>query len=150
MKNTLLLLVVLITLGSCTKEGIIRRKENKIIGAWTFEKVTYKEYGAIFRDNITIDYQDDVVEFFPDFSAIYDDYSERTIFEGEWNLYVEEEDVFDNSMSDLEFFFDAIFFDFYYDENFHVFGGIERLNRNKMRLEGSNRYGKYLFVLRRL
>ncbi|MBK8504849.1 MAG: hypothetical protein IPL46_23140 [Saprospiraceae bacterium] len=112
MKNLILLGLTLVFLGSCSKEGIIRRKENKLIGAWEFEKVFYKKDGAIFRDNITSDFANDVIEFFPDYTAIYDDYSLKAIFDGEWDLVIDEDDVYDNSNSDLEFFVDAVFFRF--------------------------------------
>ncbi|NND31892.1 MAG: hypothetical protein HKN76_04820 [Saprospiraceae bacterium] len=149
-KSLLLFTIIAVTLGACSKEGIIRRKEDKLIGAWEFEKVTYKKDGALFRDNITSDYANDVIEFFPDYSAIYDDYSLRSVFDGEWSLIVDEDDVFDGSNSDLEFFVDAVFYDFLHREDFYVFGSIDRLNRNKLNLEGSDRFGRYNFKLRRL
>ena len=70
----LLFLALTITLGSCTKEGIIRRKEDRLIGAWEFDKVFYKKDFALFRDNITDDFRHDIMEFFPDYTAVYDDY----------------------------------------------------------------------------
>ena len=150
MKNFLLFCTCLFVVSSCSKEGIIRRKENKLIGAWEFEKVFYKRDNALFRDNITDEFANDVIEFFPDYTAIYDDYSLSAIFDGEWSLIVDEEDVYDNSNSDLEFFVDAVFFDFLNREDFYVFGSIDRLNRNKLNLEGSDRFGRYTFKLRRL
>lgn len=150
MKQSLLLCTCLLFAASCSKEGIIRRKENKLIGSWEFEKVFYKKDGAIFRDNITSDFANDIIEFFPDYTAIYDDYSLHAIFDGEWSLIVDEDDVYDNSNSDLEFFVDAVFFDFLNHQDFFVFGSIDKLNRNKLNLEGSDRFGKYTFKLRRL
>ncbi len=151
MKDTLLLMLCCIFFASaCTKEGVIRRKERKLIGAWVFDKVFYRDYDALFRDNITADYEGDVVEFFPDLTAIYDDASLRTVFDGEWDLIVDEDDITDGSNSDLEFFVDAVFFDFINGEDFYLFGSIDRLNRNKLNLEGSDRFGKYVFKLRRL
>ena len=150
MKNVILFSLSFLFLASCTKEGIIRRKENKLIGAWEFEKVLYKRDGAIFRDNITSEFANDVIEFFPDYTAIYDDYSLSAIFDGEWDLIIDEDDIYDHSNSDLEFFVDAVFFDFLHHEDFYVFGSIDKLNRNKLNLEGSDRFGKYTFKLRRL
>jgi len=150
MKNFILFCTCLFIVSSCSKEGIIRRKENKLIGAWEFEKVFYKRDNALFRDNITDEFANDVIEFFPDYTAIYDDYSLSAIFDGEWSLIVDEDDVYDNSNSDLEFFVDAVFFDFLNREDFYVFGSIDKLNRNKLNLEGSDRFGKYTFKLRRL
>src|SRR5690606_29435614 len=103
----------------------------------------FKKHGALFRDNITHEFTHDIIEFFPDYTAIYDDYSLQAIFQGEWHLIIDEDDVYDNSNSDLEFFIDAVFFDFLNREDFYVFGSIDRLNRNKLNLEGSDRTGKY-------
>jgi hypothetical protein len=150
MKNLILLITSLLLVSACTKEGIVRRKENRLIGSWEFEKVFYKRDAALFRDNITHEYANDIVEFFPNYTAIYDDFSLRTTFDGEWNLIVDEDDVYDDSNSDLEFFVDAVFFDFLNREDFYVFGSIDRLNRNKLNLESSDRFGKYTFKLRRL
>ena len=151
MKNALLIcMAITFLLSACSKEGIIRRKEDRLIGSWEFEKVTYKSDRDLFRDNITADYANDVIEFFPDYTAIYDDYSLRAVFDGEWSLIVDEDDVFDGSNSDLEFFVDAVFFDFLNREDFAVFGSIDRLNRNKLNLEGRDRFGRYTFKLRRL
>lgn len=150
MKNFLLFCTCLFIVSSCSKEGIIRRKENRLIGAWEFEKVFYKRDNALFRDNITDEFANDVIEFFPDYTAIYDDYSLSAIFDGEWSLIVDEDEVYDNSNSDLEFFVDAVFFDFLNREDFYVFGSIDRLNRNRLNLEGSDRFGRYTFKLRRL
>ncbi|MCB0689903.1 MAG: hypothetical protein KDC53_25360 [Saprospiraceae bacterium] len=150
MNKLLLFCTCLVLVTSCSKEGKIRRKENKLIGAWEFEKVFYKRDRALFRDNITSDFANDVIEFYPDYTATYDDYSLRAVFDGAWNLIVDEDDAYDNSATDLEFFVDAVFFDFLNHEDFSVFGSIDKLNRNKLNLEGSDRFGKYTFKLRRL
>lgn len=151
MRKTLLLgLACIFLLGACSKESIIRRKENRLVGAWQFEKAFYKKDGALFRDNVIRDYANDVIEFFPDYTAIYDDYSLRSVFQGDWSLIVDEDDIFDNSGSDLEFFVDAVFFDFLHREDFVIFGSIDKLNKNKLNLEGSDRYGRYTFKLERL
>ena len=149
MKQALLLsagLLILIT--SCTKEGRILRKEDRLIGAWYFDKVFYKRQGAIFRDNITHQYRDDVVEFLPDYSAVYDDYDLGAIFDGSWNLFVED-NLYDGDR-DLEFYVDAVFYDFVNNEDFFLYGGIDRLNRNKLHFQAEDRSGRYTFRLRRL
>lgn len=149
MKQFLLLATLLtILMTSCSKEAIIRRKEDRLIGAWEFDKVFYKADNALFRDNITHEYANDIIHFYPDYTASYDDYSLRTIFDGEWTLIVDE-DYYDGD-NDLEFFVDAMFYDFVNGEDFYMFGSIDRLNRNKMRLEASDRRGTYTFKLRRL
>lgn len=151
MKKAILLgLVCILICSSCSKEAIIRRKEDKLIGAWQFEKAFYKKDGAIFRDNVIREYANDVIEFYPDYTASYDDYSLRSIFQGDWSLIVDEDDAFDHSSTDLEFFVDAVFFDFLNREDFFIFGSIDKLNRNKLNLESSDRYGSYTFKLERL
>ncbi len=148
MRTAVLLFVALtITLGSCTKEGIIRRKEDRLIGAWEFDKVFYKKDFALFRDNITHDFRHDIMEFFPDYTAIYDDYSLGAVFEGDWALIVDEDYRGDDL--DLEFFVQAYFYDFLNMEEFEIFGGVERLNRNKLHLQAHDRRGTYTFKLRR-
>ncbi len=149
MKRILLLtLAFVVIFGSCSKEARILRKEDRLIGAWTFDKVFYKRYGALFRDNITSEYRDDIVEFFPDYSASYDDYDLGVVFDGAWNLYVED-NLYDGD-NDLEFFVDAVFYDFVNNEDFFLFGGIDRLNRNKLHFQAEDRRGKFTFRLRRL
>ncbi|MDH3650575.1 MAG: hypothetical protein OEQ53_12910 [Saprospiraceae bacterium] len=149
MRILILLLCCLFLFGSCSKEYQIRHKEDKIIGAWEFDKVFYKKDHALFRDDITHEYRHDIIEFFPDYSAIYDDYSLETIFDGEWRLIVDDDYYYDEG-SDLEFFIDAMFYDFLYGEDFSLFGSIDRLNRNKLHLEAHDRRGKFTFKLRRL
>lgn len=143
-RHILILLAALFLVTACTKEGIIRRKEDKLTGAWEFEKVFYKRDNALFRDNITDEYANDIVEFFSDYSAIYDDASLRSVFDGEWSLIVDED------FDDLEFFVDAVFFDFVNREDFFMFGSIDKLNRNKLNLEASDNRGTFTFKLRRL
>ena len=149
MKRLLLLATMLaIILPACSKEGRILRKEDKLIGAWEFEKVFYKEHGALFRDNITYQYRDDIVEFLPDYSATYDDYDLNAIFDGAWNLFVE--DNYYDGENDLEFYVEAVFYDFVNNEDFFLSGGIDRLNRNKLHFQAEDRRGKFTFKLRKL
>jgi len=149
MKQLLLLTTLfVISLSACTKEGRILRKEDKLIGSWVFEKVFYKRHSALFRDNITNDYQDDIVEFFADYGATYYDYSLNSVFDGTWTLFVEN-NIYDGE-NDLDFSVDAVFYDFVNNEDFFLFGGIDRLNRNKLHFESEDRSGKYTFKLRRL
>ena len=92
MKYSLLfILFFLLVFSSCSKEYIIERKEDKIIGAWEIDKVFYKKDWALFRDDITHQFRHDIVEFFPNYEAIYDDYSLNAVFDGSWSLIVDEE-----------------------------------------------------------
>ena len=79
---TCLSLAFLVT--GCSDEFYLERQEDKIIGAWEFEKVFYKADNALFRDNITGDYANDIIEFYDDYTAIYDDYSLGKVYPGDW------------------------------------------------------------------
>ena len=58
MKKLLLPLVLFtLVLGACSKEYIIERKEDKIIGAWEIDKVFYKKDFALFRDDISYQFR---------------------------------------------------------------------------------------------
>lgn len=148
-KQALLLLSLTILTFSCSEEYLLERKEDKIIGRWEFEKVYYKPDHALFRDNITGAYQDDVIEFFGDYSAIYDDYSLRAIFPGDWQIILDRDtyQTGDGSGSDLEFFVDAVFYDFLQGEDFALFGSIDKLNKSKLQFEARDRRGTYTFKL---
>ena len=52
-KITLLLPLIILILASCSTNYRINKKENKLIGAWVFDKVFYKEDGALFRERRT-------------------------------------------------------------------------------------------------
>lgn len=149
MKKLLLPLVLFaLILGACSKEYIIERKEDKIIGAWEIDKVFYKKDFALFRDDISYQFRNDIVEFFPNYEAIYDDFSLEAVFDGAWSLIVDEERCCDNS--DLEFFLDAYFYDFVNREEFGLFGQITRLTRERLHFESHDRKGQYTYKLRRI
>ncbi|MBX2815170.1 MAG: hypothetical protein KTR24_04205 [Saprospiraceae bacterium] len=153
MKTQLHWVIVLVFLiSSCTKEGAILRREDKLVGAWEIEKVTYKRDVALFATDVTDDYMGDIMEFFPDFTAIYDDYSLGEVFDGDWRLLYEEDAFWseDAEISDLDFHLDATFYDHQVDEEFYFFGDINRLGRNKLHFDMLDRRGEFRFRLRRL
>ena len=144
-KQLLLLLSLPLLTVSCSEEYFLDRKEDKIIGRWEFEKVYYKADNALFRDNITSEYRYDIIEFYGDYTAAYDDYSLNTVFPGDWRIILDR-DVYDGG-SNLEFFVDAVFYDFFQGEDFDLFGSIDKLNKNKLQLEARDRRGTYTFKL---
>ncbi|MDX1478116.1 MAG: hypothetical protein R3301_10465 [Saprospiraceae bacterium] len=144
LRPLLLATLGLIMLPACSIDYYFDRKEEKIIGAWEFEKVTYKKDSALFSDNITHEYRNDILEFFGDYTAIYDDFSLGAVFDGEWSL------IYDQDDEGHEFFVDAMFFDFLAGEDFALFGSIDRLDKRVLRLEAYDNYGKFVFKLRRL
>lgn len=147
MKKLLLLFPTLLLLVSCSNEFLLDRKEDRLIGAWEFERAWFKEDGDLFRDNISGDFERDVIEFFPNGSALYDDYSLGAVFDGEWILYL---DRFDDGEADAEFFLDMFFFDYVNNQEFSYFTNAITLTRNRMTLIADTRSGSYRFKLRRL
>lgn len=135
-------------LSACSNDYRIDRRERRLIGAWEFEKAFYKPDNALFRDNITDQYRNDVVEFFGDYQAVYHDFSLRASFAGDWRIILDRD--FYGEDNNVEFFVDAAFFDSVNGEEFFLFGSIDRLNQNKLHLESSDRFGCYTFRLRRL
>lgn len=140
-------LAALFLLSGCTADYRLERKEDKLIGAWTFEKAFYNEDGALFRDNVIRDFEGDIIEFFPDYSVVYDDYSLRYAFWGDWLMYYERSN-YDNE-PDVEFYLDMTFFD-----NgrvaFSYFSSVTLLTSNKLHLRVHDRGGVYTFKLRRI
>ena len=150
-KFTSVLIFIFLMLG-CSTEYRVIRKENRLIGAWVFDRVFYKDDGALFRENLSGEYFGDVIEFFGDYSAIYDDVSLGVVFNGWWEILLDQ-DVFyddDGSNRDLEFFLDMCFDDFIAREEFCYFGSICRVNRNRLVIEAVDRFGTWTFKLRRI
>lgn len=153
MKKQLLAFVLFALLySSCSKEGAILRREDRLIGAWEIEKVTYKRDVALFARDVTDEYMGDIMEFFPDYTAIYDDYSLGEIFDGDWRLLYEEDAYWDSDaeISDLDFHLDANFYDDIADEEFFFFGDINRLGSRVLQFDMLDRRGEFRFKLRRI
>jgi len=152
MKQIYMLITASILVGGCSKEYQIFRKEDKLTGAWEFEKAFYKRDGAIFRDDVTSDFNNDVIEFHPDYSAVYDDYSVKALFDGWWDIKVDDDHYYnaDGGSSELEFFLDICFDDYIHREEFCYFGSITRLTREKLHYKAHDRRGVFTFKLRRL
>lgn len=147
MKHTISILfsLTVFVLSSCSNEALLNRRENRLIGTWEFDKVSFKEDGALFRDNLTDDYEGDLIEFFPNYTALYDDASLNAIFEGDWNLYLDRNA--DGDDSDAEYFLDMIFYDDINREEFSYFTNATRLTNNNMTLIASTRAGQFRFKL---
>jgi hypothetical protein len=142
------ILVFPLLLTACTDEFLIERKEDRIIGAWEFEEAFFKEDGDIFRDNVFNDFRNDIVEFFPNYTATYDDASLRSIFDGDWVLYLERE-LYDDD-DDKDFFLNMTFYDFINREDFSYFTSVVWVSSNRMTLIAHTRSGFYKFKMRRI
>jgi hypothetical protein len=144
----LLLIPVALVTSSCSEEFLLERKEDKLIGTWEFEKVTYKSDGKLFSDNITDEYRNDIIEFYDDYTAIYDDYSLSTAYPGDWLVRLDHD--YSSDGSSTEYFVDVLFYGMMQGEDFGIFGSIDRLGKYKLHLEATDRRGTYVFKLRRL
>ena len=147
-KGIILLVSAIIILSSCSNEALLDRKEDRLLGAWEFENASFKEDGDLFRDNINEEFEGDVVEFFRDGTALYDDFSLNAVFDGTWILQLDRFD--DNGESDAEFFLDMTFFDFIDGTEFSYFTNAITLTHNRMTLIANTRSGEYRFRLRKL
>ncbi len=133
---------------ACSDNARLNRKEDRLIGFWEFEKATFKEDGALFRDNITDDFEGDVLEFYSNYEAVYDDVSAGILFFGDWELILDR-DSFDGE-EDVEFFLDMRFFDEFNRPAFDYFTSVTTLTNNRLELIASNPRGRFTFKLRRI
>ncbi len=148
MKRTIIIaLAAFFLLSGCSAEYQLERREDKLIGAWAFDKAYYNEDGAIFRDNVIREFDGDVIEFFSDFSCVYDDYSLRSAFWGDWVLNYER-GYFDDE-PDIDFFLDMTFFD-RGRVAFSYFSSVTLLTNNRLHIRVHDRRGVYTFKLRRI
>ena len=143
MRGAILFCGLIVLFGGCSDEYVLDRKEDRLLGLWEFEKVFYKRDVALFRTDITEDFEDDLIEFYPDYTASYDDYSVGEVFYGEWVIFLERVD------DERDCYLEAVFYDFIWEEDFFVSGGIDKLNKNKLHLEAFDAAGRYTFKLRR-
>ena len=135
-----------LVLVSCSEEYLLERKEDKLIGVWEFECVYYRPDNALFRDNVSSEFEHDIIEFLGDYTAYYDDYSLGVVFPGDWIIRTDYDYAIDGG-GGTEFFVDAMFYGMFQDEDFGLFGSIDRLNNRTMRLEGRDRRGTYTYHL---
>lgn len=148
-KLQFLLALVLITTGlSCSDYARLERKEDRLIGAWEFDKAFYRDDWQVFRTNVLDQFNGDIIEFYEDYTAIYDDYSSGRIYTGEWELFFDRQR--DGDDEDIEFFLDMYFYDRYGRESFAYFTCVNLITRNKLHVRARTRNGWYTFKFRRL
>lgn len=148
-KSTLvsaLLAVVLFT--ACSDDFILDRREDRLIGDWRIEKAFYRENGDVFRENVLDEYENDVISFFRNYEAQYDDVSRRELYGGNWELILDR-GFFDDE-DDREFFLDLIFFDRFGRPAFDFNGEVIHLTNERLHIRVNDRSGTYLYKLRRL
>jgi hypothetical protein len=140
-------LAIITTTFSCSDYARLERKEDRLIGAWEFDKAFYRGHGQIFRDNVIDQFNGDIIEFYEDYTAIYDDYSEGIVYAGEWELFFDRQ--WEGDDTDIEFFLDMYFFDPYGQESFAYFTCVNLITRNKLHVQARTRHGLYTFKFRR-
>lgn len=145
---TILLALAFFLFSACSDDARLNRKEDKLIGFWEFEKATFKEDGALFRDNVTDNFEGDVIEIYDNYTAIYDDVSLSSLFYGDWELFLER-DNFDGD-EDVEFFLDMRFYDDFNRPAFDYFTSVNTITENRLELTASNPSGRFTFKLRRV
>lgn len=143
-----LILVAGLLCTACSDEFFLERKEDRLIGVWEFEEAFFKEDGDVFRDNVYNEFRGDIIEFFPNYTANYEDASLRATFDGDWVLYVERDGYDDDE--DREFFLDMTFYDFVNREEFTYFTSVNKLTNNNINLIAHTRSGFYKFKLCRV
>ncbi len=148
MKRITLLLLSMLALASCSDDYRLERREDKLIGAWAFDRAWFRENSELFRDDVTNEFLGDVIEFYGDYDAVYDDQSLREAFGGEWELILDRS-AYDGE-NDVEFFLDMNFYDPRANDFFGYYAAVTQLTENKLHLRASTATGVYTFKLRRI
>jgi hypothetical protein len=137
---------LILFLSGCSDDFLLQRREDRLIGAWEFDRVLYfPNRGS--RRNLSREYAGDVIEFFRNGRAIYYDASLNASFDGDWILDL---DRSWGESDDAEFFLDMYFYDFIHREEFSFLTQATILNNNRMTLISNERAGSYEFRLRKL
>jgi hypothetical protein len=148
-KLLFLLLAALITTAfSCSDFARLERKEDRLIGTWEFDKAFYRNDWQLFRENVFDEFRGDIIQFYGDYSAIYDDASAGIIFEGDWGMFFER-DYFEDD-TDIEFYLDMHFWDDDTGESFAYYTAVNWLTQNKLNVRARTRNGVYTFKLRKI
>ncbi|MFZ9046117.1 MAG: hypothetical protein ACO2ZZ_09625 [Cyclobacteriaceae bacterium] len=139
----------LLFLIGCSEEELINRREEKIIGSWTFEKAYFTGRSALFRDDISHLHENDLIIFNSDFTASYDDQGQRLVFDGDWFVVLETftgPDGVENV-----YFLDALFYTGGRQRaDFGFYAEIEWLTQNKMTITFIDEDGEYRYKLRKI
>ena len=143
MKKVLLyLLLGTVLLSSCTDDAILNRKERRLTGTWKFERVTFRQDWEIFPDNVLGFYEGDRITFYDDYTALYNDDSQRALFDGDWSIFLER-DVDD----DRCIYIDVRFYDHVNNEEFSYFAEVTFLTHRKMKMTVFTDDGRYRYKL---
>ncbi len=150
MKKVLLSLVLIpLFLTSCLYDEVAEMKENKIEGVWTFEKARFREKWELFGDDMMHHFKGDIIEFYDDNTALYDDFQLRQQFTGNWGVTYEIE--YDEEGDEVPvYFLDMGFYDPIEDQVFGYYAELHFLTRKRMRISAWNDRGEYIFKLKKI
>lgn len=138
---------LLLMTTACTDEYRLERKEDRLYGAWIFESASFKENGNLFRENQDREFVGDIIEFYRDYTASYDDRLDQIVYPGNWELILDRA-TFDGE-GDTEFLLDMDFFD-RGRPAFTFLCGVNNLGWERLNIRANVRGGVYYFRLRRL
>lgn len=149
MRLNFTILFLALLFSSCSVDFFVDKKEDKLIGLWSVEKVTFKEHGAWFRDNISDDYLGDEFEFLPDYRVVYYDADIGTEFVGNWSVVAEKNYDFGDNDSEVEFYIEMHFYDPIYQDAFGFYGFISKLTRKNFKYHVSEPNGELSFQFKK-
>lgn len=145
MKEQSLLVLFSLTLiiTSCSLEDRIERREERIMGAWRIDKAWYKSDRALFRRNVRDEFGEDIIRFFDNYEAVYEDWRTGELFFGDWTISAYRGD------DDIDFLLDMEF----YDDRGRLYeaflSNVTQLTRQKLNITVHEPSGVYTFRLRR-
>lgn len=135
-------------MNSCTLDQRLDRKEDRLIGVWTIDKVIYDRYGSLFNKKVTSQYRNDIFEFLPNNRVYYYDDDINFEFEGNWNVVAERRYNHEGE-HEIDFFIEMHFYDPVARDAFGYYGYISRLTRNKFHFHVADGRGELEFRFRR-
>jgi hypothetical protein len=127
---------------------MIERRESKLEGKWRIVKAKFDHDRKLFNEDVLDDFKADLVEFFPDYTLIYDQYSNKERYYGNW--FIEADKYFDGEDDVTDFYIVIDLFDA--DDNFleSFEWKINSLTKNKLNVEEYVDDGFYIFRLEKI
>jgi len=143
--------LIILSLGflfSCSTEEMIERRETKLEGKWRIVKAKFDHDRRLFNEDVLDDFKADLLEFFPDYTLFYDQYSNKKRYYGNW--FIEADKYFDGEEDVTDFYIVIDLFDA--DDNFleSFEWKINNLTKNKLNVEEYVDNGFYIFRLEKI
>ncbi len=138
----------LLALSACSDAELLERREDRLLGTWIFDKAFFRENGDLFRDNISGDFEGDILQFNPDYTCVYDDRLSNKVYYGTWGVFLDR-DNFDGE-NDIEYYLDINIEDERRRPYFSFSSGIEFLTFERLTFVAQNRAGEFRFRMSKL